>query len=66
MCAVMSNSAKKIKEKRSRNKCDLAEHYEEIGIKAVAAAVRYGSNKNSRQTRKEARPDRMRDTGRGE
>jgi len=67
----MSNSARESKRKQPRNKPSLAEHYEEIGIKAVAAAVKFGNNKNSRPTREEARPnrlrdDRLRDMGRGE
>jgi hypothetical protein len=66
MLAVMSNTAKRIKGKPPRNKRSLVEHYEEIGIKAVAAAVRFGNTKNSRQTRKEARPNRIRGVGRGE
>jgi len=62
----MSNSAKKAEGKRPRNKRSLAEHYEEIGIKAVAAAVRFGNDKNSRQTRKEPRLNRIRGMDRGE
>jgi hypothetical protein len=62
----MSNSARKSKVKQPRNKPSLTEHYEEIGIKAVAAAAKFGPNKKSRPTRKEERPDRIRDMGRGE
>jgi hypothetical protein len=62
--AMMSNTVKTVKEKQPRNKPSLAEHYGEIGIKAVAAAVRFGNNKNSRPTRKEARPPRIRGIGR--
>ena len=62
----MPNSAKKTKGKRPPNKRSLAEQYDEIGIKAVAAAVRFGDNKSPRQTRKEARPNRTRGMGRGE
>jgi hypothetical protein len=62
----MSNSAKKTKPKQPRNKRSLAEHYEEIGIKAVAAAVRFGNNKDSRETRKETRPKRIRGMGRSQ
>jgi hypothetical protein len=62
----MSSSTEKTKGKRPRNKRSLAEHYEEIGIKAVAAAVRFGTNKNSHYTRKEARPNRIRGVGRDE
>jgi len=64
---VMSNSLKEARGKRQpSNKRNLAEHYGEIGIKAVAAAVRYGTKKNSRHARKEARPQRMRDMAHGE
>jgi len=49
----MSNSAKRADKKTKvtpqRNKGSLAEHYEEIGIKAVAAAVKFGKSKNVRQ-----------------
>jgi hypothetical protein len=66
----MLKSAKKPKAKTKakgpRNKRDLVEHYEDIGIKAVAAAVRFGNNKNSRQTRKEPHPNRIRGMGRSE
>ena len=54
----MSSNLKK--GKRPRNKRNLAEQYGEIGIKAVAAAVRFGTKKNSRHARKEARPHRVR------
>jgi len=54
----MSSDLKK--GKRPRNKRNLAEQYGEIGIKAVAAAVRFGTKKNSRQPRQEARPHRVR------
>ena len=37
----MPNSAKKTKGTPQHNKGSLAEHYEEIGIKAVAAAVKF-------------------------
>jgi len=62
----MSSSAEKTKGKRPRNKRSLTEHYGEIGIKAVAAAVKFGTDKNSRHTRKQARPRRIHDMGRGE
>jgi len=62
----MSNSARKSKGKQPRNKRSLAEHYEEIGIKAVAAAVQFRNSKSPRPTREEERSNRIRDMGRGE
>ena len=63
----MSNSLKDARGKRQpSNKRNLAEQYGEIGIKAVAAAARFGTNKNSRHARKEARPQRMRGLAHGE
>jgi hypothetical protein len=62
----MSSNIKKAKAKRPHSKRSLTDHYEEIGIKAVAAAVRFGTDKSSRQTRKEGRPHRIRGIGRGE
>jgi len=57
----MSNSLKDARGKRQpSNKRNLAEQYGEIGIKAVAAAVRFGTKKDSRHARKEAGPQRMR------
>ena len=60
----MSSDLKK--GKRPRNKRNLAEQYGEIGIKAVAAAVRFGTKKDSRHARKGARPQRMRGMAHGE
>ena len=62
----MSNLKKAKGKKRPGTKRNLAEHYGEIGIKAVAAAARFGTNKNSRNARKEARPQRMRGMAHGE
>jgi hypothetical protein len=66
----MSNSAKKPNETPQRKKGSLAEQYEEIGIKAVAAAVKFGKSKNSHQTsssvRKAERRSRASRTGRDE
>jgi hypothetical protein len=62
----MSSSIKKAKAKRPRSKRSLTDHYEDIGIKAVAAAVKFGNDESSRDTRKERRPHRIRDIGRGE
>jgi len=64
----MSNSAKNTKETPQRNEGSLAEHYEEIGIKAVAAAVKFGKSKNSRQMPSSARKveHRNRAPGRGQ
>jgi hypothetical protein len=62
----MSSNIKKAKAKRPRSKPSLSDHYEDIGIKAVAAAVKFGNDKSSRDTRKEGRPHRVRSIGRGE
>ena len=62
----MSSTIKKAKAKRPRGKRSLTDHYEEIGIKAVAAAVRFGNDQSSRDIRKEGRPQRTRGIGRGE